>query len=513
MDLDNSQTEQLALNAIVAFADACTLPNLTPSCPFYVEENGIPSCKEQCRQVAYDMGAKVRPVVEHRIGGLVMKGRELPGDVVGGINDFDAGREFMAQRHLPPSGQTLTSLLVGLESHFIRAVLGSGSSRKLINDLWEELNRRNFPIALTASSGMSGALADTVLALISLPTLRKYGYLVPASQAVESVVENQWIAFANESLGRFLEQTRSKSARQRRRVLMIPKALQSSELNGQEILNISRKDEFLSYIFHPDFFVRVHHWFSKILLQGPEVALTRIVPNVSLFSSLEKITQSDEYGRWLWDRLSITRLDQWALSSLKHEWNWLRNGVDLGIDRRFLNERETEVRRVTDTYFEKLLSVKPIQRSATFQTSSFTEAAVEKLREGNPREAADIFAGLTEILPSSGEAWNNLGFCRMAFDMDGALKAFARSAQFSRNYGSIRIANHMLALHLGGRTKEAISLSKLQIPEEQSANAWAWEISSMPNCPKLIEIEDCKKYLFDVIDYVKREGSSGLPTP
>lgn len=129
--MDGQRKERLVLNALITFADACTLPSLTPSCPFYELENDLPSCQEQCRQLASEMGSEDRPVVQQRIGGLVMKGRQIPKFVVGGMNDFDAGREFMAQRHLDPDSQSVTSLLIGLESHFIRAVLGSQTSINL----------------------------------------------------------------------------------------------------------------------------------------------------------------------------------------------------------------------------------------------------------------------------------------------------------------------------------------------------------------------------------------------
>ncbi|MGO1229508.1 hypothetical protein [Glutamicibacter arilaitensis] len=422
------------------------------------------------------------------------------------MNDFDAGREFMAQRHLDPDSQSVTSLLIGLESHFIRAVLGSQTSINLTIEIWTELKKRKFPVAVATSSGMSATLADTILALISLPTLRKHGYLVPAIETVESEIENCWIDLATTSFNKFRENDVPEADVRPQKVLIIPKALRPKELQSDEIVRIARNDEFLSYIFHPDFFVRVHQWFSKILLEGPEAALARIVPNASLFSSLEKKSQQDEYGRWLWDRLTVTQLDQWALTSLTHEWNWIKNADDHGIDRRFLRARETELERVTDTYFEKLLSVKTVQRSSNFSTASFTHAAVEKLRAGNPNEAAEIFAGLTEILPSSGEAWNNLGFRRMAFDLDSALKAFARSAQFSRSFAPIWIANHILALHLGGRTEEALLLSKLPVPPEHVDAVWAWEITSLPHRPTLIQVDDSNEYLEQVIAFVSRSS-------
>jgi hypothetical protein len=41
--------ERLVLEALVAYSDACTLPLLTPNCPFYlIDEQGHPTCGTEC---------------------------------------------------------------------------------------------------------------------------------------------------------------------------------------------------------------------------------------------------------------------------------------------------------------------------------------------------------------------------------------------------------------------------------------------------------------------------------
>ncbi|MGO3764159.1 hypothetical protein, partial [Glutamicibacter arilaitensis] len=66
--------------------------------------------------------------------------------------------------------------------------------------------------------------------------------------------------------------------------------------------------------------------------------------------------------------------------------------------------------------------------------------------------------------------------------------------------------NHILALHLGGRTEEALLLSKLPVPPEHVDAVWAWEITSLPHRPTLIQVDDSNEYLEQVIAFVSRSS-------
>jgi len=68
----------LLLDALVTYSDSCTLPNLTPSCPYFVQSEAGPTCREQCRDLMAQSGAADRRVRDVRIGGLVLHGRGMP---------------------------------------------------------------------------------------------------------------------------------------------------------------------------------------------------------------------------------------------------------------------------------------------------------------------------------------------------------------------------------------------------------------------------------------------------
>ena len=52
----------LLLDALVTYSDSCTLPNLTPSCPYFVQSEAGPTCREQCRDLIAQSGVADRRV-------------------------------------------------------------------------------------------------------------------------------------------------------------------------------------------------------------------------------------------------------------------------------------------------------------------------------------------------------------------------------------------------------------------------------------------------------------------
>jgi hypothetical protein len=74
----------LLLDALVTYSDSCTLPNLTPSCPYFVQTDAGPTCGEQCRDLIAESGAADRGLRDVRIRGLVLHGRGMPRSVASG---------------------------------------------------------------------------------------------------------------------------------------------------------------------------------------------------------------------------------------------------------------------------------------------------------------------------------------------------------------------------------------------------------------------------------------------
>ena len=95
----------LLLDALVTYSDSCTLPNLTQSCPYFVQTDAGPTCGEQCRDLIAESGAADRGVRDVRIGGLVLHGRGMPRSVASGSVAYDATKRFLTERRKPPNEQ------------------------------------------------------------------------------------------------------------------------------------------------------------------------------------------------------------------------------------------------------------------------------------------------------------------------------------------------------------------------------------------------------------------------
>lgn len=499
MELDRK--DALIASAVLAFADSCTLPTLTPSCPFYEVVDGSPSCSEQCRSIAVELGAPSRPIVSHQIGGLVLQGREIPAEIASGVYEFDAGRDFMAQRHLPWAEQSIASILVGLEGHFLRALMGNAESKQSSLELWHELERRNLPILRIAVGGLSHSMARSVASVAALPRLRELGVFSIGKGEVLANESNGWYEFARSALGEFLKANESLTELQSQ--ITVPSGLETIAENSTSLHDAVTADQYLRFVLGDRFFAKVQHWFARLLSEDPTSVLRQMIPQVAVFNNLPNDAVQDDCGRWLWDRFSVTALEDWSPRSLAQEWNWIRFGYSHDVSRRILLARSVPLDRIADVYFRRLTEGGQSQKPVGFDASQFVENAAQKLKDGDPSAAADIFLGLTQITPTSADAWNNLGFCLLAYDPLSALQALGRAAQFSSTNDAIRIANHMLALFLLDRSDEALLLTQVVKSDRPGSSAWVWEISSLRTNPTLITTEDSDSYLRDVVDFIR----------
>lgn len=132
----------LLLDALVTYSDSCTLPNLTPSCPYFVQSEAGPTCREQCRDLIAQSGAADRRVRDVRIGGLVLHGRGMPQSVVSGSVAYDATKRFLTERRKSPSGQGTGSLLLGLKAALDGLSADAHETADRVMPLWAELERR-----------------------------------------------------------------------------------------------------------------------------------------------------------------------------------------------------------------------------------------------------------------------------------------------------------------------------------------------------------------------------------
>lgn len=495
----------------MAYSDSCTRPSLTPGCPFYKETEDGPTCGEQCRQIAEEMGFTQRPVVTENIGGLMMTGRVLPREVVAGVEDFDARRHFLSDRHQPSRKQTASTLLLRLRTACTNAVLGDplGPDEDDIWAIWQELSSRGFPVARAAAGGLNWTLALAAASRSASGRLRDLG-LLAASPPDSAPGHDEWENFATRvaSDRQFVggrenvDMSRRRAERIRGTRVNLPSWLR--DLNGSvHIIESLMKDPLLAFIFGPTFVPRLSQWFGRALKEGRLNLLDNQVPDEHVFSSLPAQDYVDEAGLWLWTRLTETNLDTWSLSSLLSEWAWVAREESHGIPRNFLSLRTVHQDRLTSACLDALNESRSFTQTAGFDAHEFVSEALEHLRQGDARKAADIFAGLSQLRPGDATVWNNLGFCQLAFDPDAAFASLSKAAMFSIGDDQIRLANQALALHLLRRDSDAIELAKAALgtpSESPAATMWNPEHSATPE--DLVFVTDLSAYIRDLEDHI-----------
>lgn len=262
-------------------------------------------------------------------------------------------------------------------------------------------------------------------------------------------------------------------------------------------------DQDLRFALGSGFVTRLGQWFGRLIVEKQETAFDDQVPDVTLFGSLPRSPFRDDIGKWLWDRFTLTEIKRWSPVSQAYEWNWLANDESHEAPRRVLLERPTSIEAVSTAYFQSMLSRSLPSTLSGFDATEFAREAAQRLQAGKAREAAEIFAGITELRPTDFEAWNNLGFCLLSLDPEAALHAFGRSAMYSGKRNHLQLANHLLALHLLGRDEDALVLAEEEvIPYEKMVGAWVWNHSVRGNAGNLTYVDDVVGYLADLMDHI-----------
>ncbi|CAN7242981.1 hypothetical protein LJR013_000989 [Pseudarthrobacter oxydans] len=263
-------------------------------------------------------------------------------------------------------------------------------------------------------------------------------------------------------------------------------------------------DDLLRAAFSPDFILRLSQWFGRLFTDDPHRVFEASVPDLHLFLGLQPSEYSDETGNWLWTRLTQTSLESWPESSLVHEWDWQARDETRGFSRRILGERVIQPGVISNAVLERLSSNGAEIPAQGFDPEHFVERAVDLLKGGDPRGAANIFTGLTELRPTDALAWNNLGFCQLAYDPAAALQSFGKSAIFGREGLEVRLVNQVLALHLLGRDDDALLLAK-ELPEILPApvSAWLWIHTEPAGTGALEPVQNFHLYVRNLVDHIR----------
>lgn len=512
----DSARDRLILEAVVSYANSCTLPDLTPTCPFYESTEDGPRCGEQCRGVAESLGDSSAAVETHDVDGLRFTGRALSLGVVAGVSDFDATQVFLEDFRSPLLEQRTASLLLLLRTCIVGSALeGPESAPAAPVDVWGELLRRGLDVERLASGEFVRELAVTLAVSSVLDKLRAG----PVATTSESLVTEQWASLLD---ARFQQEPQEQALKTRRsRPAFRPGDLRRllRSAGFPEDFKLSPEDEqLLAHALSPAFLDRVVQWLVRLFSEDLEGALALSPPPPAVFDALPARNTADEVGTWLWERFTRTELDQWTPSSLALEWQWLDSGEAVCCDQRILRERALDKSEVASRALRRFAQPRSSTPSVSgLSASDFVNRASELLVNGEWKAATAIFEGLAELRPGDGEAWNNLGFCLLAADADHALVALRRARSLSVRPKLLTVANEMLALHLLGRDQECLRLHSAVESATEDAGVvlrmWMHPAGDDEDELELAEPQSLSQYVEDLLRHVRTGTCSTRRSP
>ena len=474
----------LLLDALVTYSDSCTLPNLTPSCPYFVQSEAGPTCREQCRDLIAQSGAADRRVRDVRIGGLVLHGRGMPQSVASGSVAYDATKRFLTERRKSPSGQGTGSLLLGLKAALDGLSADAHETADRVMPLWAELERRDVPVERVVGAAMLPEIAVRLGMLASIPAMTEgglwaYGVSPDYLGALQSQAESGW----SELLKAAIDADGGRDKARRLAMESLAGEADGSRLGGAQRFSaefaqldtahgMEKSDWVLAdvrmlYAMSSRFSNRVREWLTRLLNEDLRSLLRMQPPPIPLFLALPTEPMPiDEIGLWIWDRFTQTRYGDWSTSSLMQEWRSARTG-EVPLPQLVWSERRTDPEAIASIWLSK--SSEPRKTSLPergLSADEFVHAAINHLDEGRIQEAADIFAGLVELRPADGDALNNLGFCLLPLDPSSGLEELERASLYPQGNVALNLANRALALHLVGRDEDALQLGREALGSE-----------------------------------------------
>lgn len=473
-EIPDPRTQQLLMGALASFS-ACTLPLLTPGCPFYREEP-FAVCGEECRSVLTAAGYS-REVRTIQIEGLRLTGRAVPVAAVGPVSVWDPVKSLLEERGRALREQSTSTVLLRLWLAIMRDDHNASSSERLDEPmaLAAELDRRGIPTDRVIHAELVPQLANqlSVRALVAHIEPELVEFDPPAGR---------WLALAETCLDNNPQTTRQihashtpESLRNLRRgwgytslmerlapPLLVDDDIPDSDVGdevadtGERITSALMHDPVMQFVTSPLFHHRVQHWLGARFGQGLRTLLAHELPASPVFDALATTPSAmDAVGTWIWDRYTMVNLDEWETESLLCEWGH-RRGSHRDLDARLLRERIVDEEKLNSLIIERLtMATEKAPPSPTLRPDDFVDSAVQSLNAGDPARAAAIFESLADLDPTDGTVLSNMGFCLIPYDPARALEVFQRAKRLKLDQFALCSLNIAVAELMLGRAQNA----------------------------------------------------------
>ena len=186
--------------------------------------------------------------------------------------------------------------------------------------------------------------------------------------------------------------------------------------------------------------------------------------------------------RWAVERFSVTSLQDWSLTSLHREYQWVRGETlapcaeDLMLDRHVDTsalEGEIARRAVAPARDEQMPEVRA-SLAARMQSRQ-----PDLLRARRFQSEAALFEFAVAENPNDAAARNNLGFCLLPHDADEAWPHLRESARLGYEPFVVNLYNRVLCLALLGDAEDALRLAEEEWgglrPDSSHATLWRFK--------------------------------------
>ncbi|WP_136045027.1 hypothetical protein [Microbacterium sp. K41] len=397
------------------------------------------------------------------------------------MRDYDATREYIKDRDKEPRDQSTASLLLSLANAVVINAL-AGDIRGLDDALrlWGEAERRITALDEVFRAGISDQAARAIIARVVLEHLHASGRIDIADVTGAPLVDEgaSWLEAATLSA----EHTASRTTR--RTFLDLPdKSILSQALpqlfDSEDEIDELVSNPVIAHTLTETFRRRVIRWLGNLLPVDLTGTLSARAPHAPMFAALEPIAPREPIGSWLWDRFTVTRIEDWTTASLSLEWDWASHSRTAPCNARAMAERVVDADTTSrHAMIRSLRNYARPQRSAEFNSSEYVGRASELLISGKWEAASQIFEGVVALSPGDAVAWNNLAFCRLAAEPGDAITMLRRAEALSRTPSLVTAANLSLALHLVGKHDEALRIGSAALEwadPSHSSGAWLWE--------------------------------------
>ena len=216
-------------------------------------------------------------------------------------------------------------------------------------------------------------------------------------------------------------------------------------------------------------------------------------------------------ANWLFDRFTVTYLDDWSTASLRSEWQYLHGELDTPWPRHLTKARRMAEPQLASVIADRLLREHDRHRSHVHHfslTDQLVGPALDFLGEGRRIEAAALFEAAIRHDGDDAPAHNNLAFCLLPDRPEAAVSLLERAIKLGGpQFGHFK-ANCVLALAHAGRYTSALSLAHeflLSANTSFKHDTWhMWKVDGFLDGdePCIEDCDDLSEYVESIVGWL-----------